>query len=321
MTHASQPELFDRGPAAPVDLAPDARQLGPLARRLPASIRLGTSSWSFPGWAGRVYDRETSVGVLATHGLGAYARHPLLRCVGLDRGYYEPVPGPVLARYRDQTPRDFRFVVKADRRLVLPEGPGADPDVLLQAAWAVDRVVGPLVDGLGPRLGAVLFQFPPAPAAAFGGPRAFSERLYRFLRDLPKAVRYAVEIRTPALLTPDYAQALAHAKVGHGYVVHPEMSPLPDQLRVVPPSPGTIQVIRWMLQPGWSYATARDAWSPFRDLRRPDPDRRKAVAAAARAVVRARGEALVVINNKAEGSSPASVEALARLLVEPDATV
>ena len=321
MTHASQPELFDRGPAAPVDLAPGARELVPLARELPASIRLGTSSWSFPGWAGRVYDRETSAGVLASHGLGAYARHPLLRCVGLDRGYYDPVPGPVLDRYREQTPPDFRFVVKADRRLLLPDGPGSDPEILLRANWATDRVVGPLVDRLGPRLGVVLFQFPPAPAAAFGGPRAFSERLYRFLRDLPTTVRYAVEIRTAALLTRDYAQALTHAEVGHGYVVHPEMAPLPDQLGVVPPAPGAAQVIRWMLQPGWNYATARDAWSPFRELRRPDPERRAAVAAAARAVVRAGGEALVVINNKAEGSSPASVEALARRLVSPDATV
>ncbi len=321
MTHASQPELFDRGPAAPVDLAPEARELALLARRLPSSVRLGTSSWSFPGWTGRVYDREASAGVLAHHGLRAYARHPLLRCVGLDRGYYEPIPDPVLARYREQTPRDFRFVVKADRRLVLPDGPGADPDIFLRAEWATERVVGPLVAGLGPRLGAVLFQFPPSPAGAFGGPRAFAERLYRFLRDLPTGVRYAVEIRTPALLTHDYAQALTHAEVGHGYVVHPEMSSLPDQLRVVPPSPGAVQVIRWMLQPGWSYAAARDAWSPFRDLRRPDPGRRDRVAVAARTVGRAGGEALVVINNKAEGSSPASVEALARLLAAPDATV
>ncbi|HSM06113.1 MAG TPA: DUF72 domain-containing protein [Longimicrobiales bacterium] len=321
MTHPSQPELFDRGPAAPVDVAPDAGALAPLARRLPGGIRLGTSSWSFPGWAGRVYDRETTPGVLSNHGLAAYARHPLLRCVGLDRGYYEPVPDEVIARYREQTPDDFRFVAKADRRLVLPDGPGADRELFLNPRWATDRVVGPLAAGLGRRLGAILFQFPPAPPTAFGGARRFAEDVYRFLHGLPPGIRYLVELRTAALLSGDYVQALAHAGAGHGYVVHPEMTPLPEQLESIPPAPGVTQVVRWMLQPGFGYADARDAWSPFRDLQRPDPVRRAQVAEAARAMARAGGEALVVVNNKAEGSSPASVEALARLLAESDATV
>ena len=31
-----------------------------LALRLPATLRLGTSSWSFPGWAGLVYAERVS---------------------------------------------------------------------------------------------------------------------------------------------------------------------------------------------------------------------------------------------------------------------
>ncbi|MEJ2541873.1 MAG: DUF72 domain-containing protein [Gemmatimonadota bacterium] len=321
MTSSSQPELFQRGPGAPVDAAEGVEASRPLAGALPGGIRLGTSSWSFPGWAGLVYDRRVSSSVLASHGLSAYARHPLLGCVGLDRGYYGPIPPEDLARYREQTPESFRFVAKADRRLVFPGGPGADPRLLLNSEWARDTVIGPLVDGLGRKLGVVLFQFPPVVASTLGGARRFAERLYRFLTDLPRGVRYAVELRTPSLLSQDYRQALTHAGAGHGYVVHPEMVPLARQLEQIPPTAGDVQVIRWMLQPGWSYPAAREAWSPFDALRRPDPQRRRDVAGAARAVVEKGGTALVVVNNKAEGSSPRSVEALARLLAETDATV
>lgn len=316
MNPASQPELFDRGPAAPVDTAADAGEARALASALPQELRLGTSSWSFPGWEGLVYDRAARPEVLASHGLAAYARHPLLRCVGLDRGYYGPVPRADLARYRDQTPADFRFVVKADRRLVFPSGPGSDPSKLLDPSWATDTVVAPLVEELGDRLGAIVFQLPPVAARAFGGPRSFAERLYRFLRDLPDGPPYAVELRTPALATADYGEALAHAGASHGYVVHPEMISLADQLRRIPPRDEGPRVVRWMLQPGWSYAAARDAWTPFGGLRAPDPIRRREVADTILALAEGGGPVLAVVNNKAEGSSPLSVAALARLLAE-----
>jgi uncharacterized protein YecE (DUF72 family) len=309
--------LFARGPAAPVDTAPEVRETRVLASALPRHLRLGTSSWSFPGWEGLVYDREARPEILASHGLAAYARHPLLRCVGLDRGYYGPIPRVDLARYRDQTPRDFRFVVKADRRLVFPSGPGADPAKLLDPAWATDVVVAPLAEELGERLGAVLFQLPPVPARAFGGPRSFAESLYRFLRDLPAAVPYAVELRTPALATSDYGQALAHGGASHAYVVHPEMLSLADQLRRIPPRSEGPRVVRWMLQPGWSYSAAREAWSPFGALRAPDPTRRREVADTIRVLAGDGSPVLTVVNNKAEGSSPLSVVALAQLLAVP----
>ena len=59
-----------------------------------------------------------------------------------------------------------------------------------------------------------------------------------------------------------------------------------------------------------------------RFLAGPDPVRRREVAALVRAVAEAGGSALVVVNNKAEGSSPLSVLELARALDDSeDATV
>ena len=78
-------------PSAPVGPEPPLARHVSVAERLPAGLRLGTSSWSFPGWEGIVYDRRASQASLAKHGLGAYAHHPLLRTVGLDRTYYRPI--------------------------------------------------------------------------------------------------------------------------------------------------------------------------------------------------------------------------------------
>jgi uncharacterized protein YecE (DUF72 family) len=123
-----------------------------------------------------------------------------------------------------------------------------------------------------------------------------------------------VEIRTRAHLTEDYAQALAHGGARHAYVVHPEMPPVGDQRRWFESTPGGTTVIRWMLHPKHTYAAAREAWAPFDRLRQPDPRSRAEVADLARTVSEAGGTALVVVNNKAEGSSPASLVELAREL-------
>src|SRR5215510_14043711 len=110
--------LFDLGPQAEpepsgVGAARQPEEVEALGRRLPQGIRLGGSTWSFPGWAGLVYDRSYSPSRLAHEGLAAYARHPLLRAVGIDRTHYAPVEAVDLAAYRDVVPGEFRFLVKA----------------------------------------------------------------------------------------------------------------------------------------------------------------------------------------------------------------
>ena len=72
-------------PAAPQNVL-DTRfeKLIPLSKRLPPLVRFGTSSWSFPGWAGLVFPSRQSEASLARDGLRHYVRHPLFRTVGID---------------------------------------------------------------------------------------------------------------------------------------------------------------------------------------------------------------------------------------------
>ena len=96
--------------------APADESLKALGQTLPASVHLGTSSWSFPGWVGLVYGSSYSDVQLARRGLAAYAAHPLLRTVGIDRTFYAPISESVFRSYAKQAREvapGFRFLVKS----------------------------------------------------------------------------------------------------------------------------------------------------------------------------------------------------------------
>lgn len=294
-----------------------------VASRLPRGVRLGTSSWSFPGWAGLVYDRAASPSTLAREGLAAYARHPLLRTVGVDRTFYRPMPSEELRAYADAVPGDFRFLVKADRLLTSPaaSSPGGvrEPNpTFLDAEYARTMAVEPILEGLGGKAGPLLFQFPPIPPRSVGGAATFVRRLAAFLAALPEGPVYAVELRTPALLTDDYAAMLRDLGVAHGYTVHPAMAPLAQQLRTVRPFEQPALVIRWMLRDGLRYEAAKDRYEPFDRIVDEDEPSLDRIAVAALDALIAERSVYVVANNKAEGSAPLSVFRLAERIAAWD---
>jgi uncharacterized protein YecE (DUF72 family) len=302
------------GPAAESD------EVRRLASALPEGLRLGTSSWSFPGWAGIVYDRVVPERTLARDGLAAYAMNPLFRTVGLDRTYYRPIPSSTFASYAQDVPDGFRFLVKADRRLTSPTDPDApgrrapNPD-FLDPAYAIREVVTPALEGLGPKLGPLLLQFSPGPVEVFGGAHAFAERLARFLGALPAGPLYAVELRTPELLTERYAAALEATGAAHGYTVHPAMPSIDRQTTLIAPHYQPALVIRWMLQPQLRYEAARSLYAPFDRIVDEDAPTRHEIATAALDALIAERDVFVIANNKAEGSAPLTLQRLAEHVV------
>jgi len=295
--------------------------LADVAGRLPASLRVGTSSWSFPGWEGIVYDRRVSHNALARHGLAAYAAHPLLRTVGIDRTYYRPITAAAFRTYADAVPEDFRFLVKADRLLTSPldpEGLGVrqpNPQ-FLDPRYAVEEVIAPMVEGLGAKAGPLLFQFSPMPANLVGGREAFLDRLHRFVEALPDGLLYAIELRTPAFLTEGYARLLESTGAAHCYNVHPAMSPLERQLEAVSPFYQPALVMRWMLHGRLQYEVARERYEPFDRIVDDDSPSRQRIAAAVLDALIAERPVFVIANNKAEGSAPLSVFRLAERIAK-----
>jgi uncharacterized protein YecE (DUF72 family) len=291
-----------------------------VAQRLPASIYLGTSSWSFPGWAGIVYDQPATAAMLAREGLAAYAQHPLLRSVGVDRTYYAPLTAGDFAAYAAAVPATFRFLVKAHELCTIArfsrtgryeEWGGQSNPRFLDPTYASDTVVAPFVEGLGATAGPLVFQFAPQPLFALAGAERFVERLHAFLSALPRGPLYAVELRTPELFTRAYLAALQDAGVAHCFNVHPSMPHIDEQRRLVGGDHGPALVVRWMLHGTLGYEEARAQYAPFNRLANPDPRSRAAIAAMCRAASASDRPSYVIINNKAEGSAPLSVCKLA----------
>lgn len=294
-----------------------------VAQRLPPTIRLGGMSWSYPGWAGSVYAASASPRVLARHGLPAYAAHPLLRTVEIDRSFYDPLTAAAFRAYAAQVNDDFRFVVKAHEDCTIDRFPtharygqrkGQMNPRFLDGAYAADTVVPPIVEGLGPKLGVILWQFPPQ--RDDGGAGAFARRLGEFLRRLPRGPTYAVELRTAALLGTAYGDALAEAGAVHCHNVWTAMPAPAQQARLLPAATRRPLIMRWLLRRGDPYESAQARFDPFDRLREEDPANRTEVAGLVTRAHRHGVPAIVTVDNKAEGCSPQSVFRLARLIAD-----
>lgn len=309
------------GPRGVGPAEPD-QELVRIAERLPATMRFGTSSWSFPGWQDIVYDRVASKSSLARNGLAAYARHPLLRSVGIDRSFYAPLESSDLAAYAEAVPPSFRFLVKAFNECTAPYlrdsagRPGEPNPHFLDPSFAADQVVAPYVEGLGDRAGCLLFQFSPLGGQFTERPKRFAEFLHNFLRALPAGPTYAVELRDRELLAPAYLDALEAAGARHCFNVHPRMPALKEQWQLAGQRDSGLVVVRWMLGAGLRYETAIERYEPFSSLVDEDDETRETLTSICAEEIAGTRPILIVANNKAEGSAPLSVFKLARHVVE-----
>lgn len=349
MAGEKQRSLFDDDPlpespavrsprAEPVAPAAVAAETHTLAARLPANVHLGTSSWSFPGWTGLVYaprhGKPESEQRLARGGLAAYAQHPLFGSVSLDRTFYAPLLASEYAAYAAAVPDDFRFVVKAPAAVTDPfkrlGGSGlvsSENPTFLDAATAAAVCVSPAVAGLGAKLGAVVFQFPPLGRSLLADVPQLVARLVAFVAalprpcsdDLPHGPALALEIRDPALVCEALAAGLLDRGAMPCLAAHARMPPIEAQAgvwridRFPLPSP---LVVRWNLHAGKEYEGAKQEYFPFDRIVEEDLETRDSLARLVRTQARSGRTVLVTINNKAEGSAPWSVRRLAEAIAD-----
>jgi uncharacterized protein YecE (DUF72 family) len=297
-----------------VRAAPVSAELSRLARRLPENLKLGTSSWSFSGWNGIVYGGNYKTSLIARHGLAAYARHPLLTGVGLDRTFYAPVGVEELAEYAAAVPDSFRFVCKAYTALTTdPNSSRASRSdiepAFLDARLATSKVIKPLAEAFGPKLGAVLFQFSPLGPAFLRKPESFVDALGDFLTALPRGISYAIELRDPEILGSRYDAMLSQTGATHCANVHPRMPPVDQQVGAGAHTPS---LLRWMLHPTQEYESAGRKYNPFDRLVDPDLANRERIVKLILQALKTRGDVHVVAANNAEGSAPLTIIEIAR---------
>lgn len=300
-----------------------------LAQSLPPHLRLGTSSWNYPGWDGLVWNGEYAETNLSRYGLAAYAQHPLFRTVSVDRSFYRPLNVAQFAEYASQVGQDFRFVVKAPSlvtdALVRDEtgrGMRQNPN-FLNPEQAVQTFVEPALEGLKHRLGALVFQISPLPTAWLGQMPTLIERLHHLLKAIPdlKSIApdgvVAVEVRDPQWLTPQFVAALRDTGATYCMGLHAKMPHITEQLPILRALwPGPL-VCRWNLNPvhgAFGYEDAKDAYEPYDKIIDPDTETRAALVRVIAGTANAGQNVFVTLSNKAEGCAPLSVVELARAI-------
>lgn len=306
--------------AAILPVAPSEETLQ-LAARLPSQLHLGTSSWSFPGWNGLVYDGEFRDARLARDGLPAYSAHPLFGCVGIDRTFYAPIGEEDYRKYASQVGPDFRFLVKAPMAITSSylrdeSGQFSDSPYYFDVDYTVREFITPCIAGLGEKAGPLVFQFPPQ-GRGVREPDLFINRLYRFLKALPAGPLYAVEIRDPELLTHRFFMCLKTTGVQFCVASHARMPSPREQIdRAAAILDSGTFIARWSLHSGFKYEDAKSRYFPFNRLIDEDIDSRESLAQASARAIDAGFPVYIVINNKAEGSAPLSIDRLARRIAE-----
>ena len=303
--------------------APDASdRLLELRERLPERLRLGTSSWTFPGWAGLVYRRRyENQRSFLRESLGEYAQHPLMRTVGIDRGYYTPVPGPDLAGYAGQLPAGFRAAMKVWQQVSMPVYPrharygaraGQRNSAFLDAGLFEKELFGPVQSDFASHMGPWILEIAPSPVPV--DPDWFCQKLGAFLSKVPKDFPFAVELRDPRLLTSGYVATLQEHGASHVFNYWSKMPSLQEQLAIPGILTGSANVIRLLLPPGARYDDLKKAYAPFDRIVAPQTQMRRDVVDIVRRALDRDMESYVIVNNKAEGCSPLTVIALAERL-------
>jgi uncharacterized protein YecE (DUF72 family) len=150
-------------------------------------ILVGTSGWSYKEWKGSFYPADLP----ADHMLRHYASR--LPTVEINNSFYRIPREKVLLEWAEQTPAEFRFVLKASRRITHINRLADEDDSLAYFLRTVNV--------LGDKLGPTLFQCPPSL-------RKNIELLHRFLAKVPRTWRAALEFRHASWFDDEVYDAL-----------------------------------------------------------------------------------------------------------------
>lgn len=143
------------------------------------SIRVGIGGWSYDPWRETFYPPEVPKKKELTYASSQ------VTAIEINATYYRTQSATSFARWRDETPDDFVFAVKASRF-------ATNRKVLAEAGDSIDLFVGS-VEPLGHKIGPLLWQFMPTKRFDEEDFAGFLERLPRTLGSMP--LRHALDVR------------------------------------------------------------------------------------------------------------------------------
>jgi uncharacterized protein YecE (DUF72 family) len=297
---------------------------------LPSEVRFGTSSWAYEGWQGLVYHKpylksRFSRDCLAEYAAHAYRGVPLFRTVGIDHTFYRPPSVGQLAHYAAQLPPGFLVCSKVWEELTIPvyakharyglRGGKGNP-AFLSIELFKEAVLAPTHEGLGAYAGPFIFEFQRSGL----DPETFLGKLDGFLEVLPAGPQYAVEVRNPAILGERYRDILTAHRVAHVYNHWTAMPPLTEQHTALGRRfTAAFAMVRLLTPLGLSYEKAVERATPYDKLVQPLPRMRVETMDLVRQSADEHRPIFVLVNNRAEGSAPLTVQALVDQLLGSEA--
>jgi uncharacterized protein YecE (DUF72 family) len=300
----------------------DPESLERLRAAIPPNVHFGASTWTYPGWTGLVYSRDYPATGAGAEMLEEYARFPLFSTVGIDSTFYAPATDKVLRAYAEVLPPGFRCLSKVWDRITVHTFAEArekrkagerNPD-FLNADLFANEVWAPFAEHFTGHTGPFIFEFQTIARKDKVTPQAFAGLLDGFLDKLPAEGRYAVEVRNAEFLTPAYFAVLREHDAGHVFSSWTRMPSIGMQLDLPGSIAATFIVARALLRPGRAYQTAVDAFAPYDRIQDPNPELRSDLVRLVEAAEQLRIPAYLIVNNRAEGSAPRTIAAVASLL-------
>ncbi|WP_326523014.1 DUF72 domain-containing protein [Sphingomonas sp.] len=167
------------------------------------AIRVGIGGWTYEPWRGGVFYPEKWP---AKRELEYASRR--LTAIEVNGTYYSGFKPETFAKWRDETPDDFVFALKASRFCT-------NRKVLAEGGESITRFVGQGIVELGDKLGPILWQF-------MATKKFDAEDFAAFLALLPGErdglkLRHAVQVRHDSFAAPEFVAMCRKAGVAIVY--------------------------------------------------------------------------------------------------------
>ena len=288
-----------------------------VTREFRGLLRLGTCSWKYDTWKGLIYEPLKTY--RPDEYLPDYAKK--LDSVEIDQWFWSLFPGslrlpdPAAVRlYAKSVPDDFVFTVKAPNSLTLThyyakQTPQSASYANKPNPSFLDHdLLGRFLDALSPlesKLGPVMFQFEYLNKQKMPSKEVFFERFGEFIDAAPKGYRYAVEIRNPNYLSPEFFSFLKDHELGFVYLDGYYMPPIGQVFDKFKPETASFQVVR--LHGGDRLEIEGETGEVWNKVVASKPGGLKAAAKIVRANAKKRVLTYLNLNNHYEGSAPLSI--------------
>lgn len=157
-------------------------------------LRIGSCAWSFEDWRGTFYPHDLP----ESRWLEFYANY--FPAVEVDSTFHAAPGENTVRRWAEMTPASFRFTCKLPRQIThicRLRDCAAELNSFLRA-----------IEPLGPKLQVILIQLPPSLTPADG-----KQALRKFLAQLPREFRFAIEFRHAGWHRPQFIRLIEKYRI------------------------------------------------------------------------------------------------------------